>query len=80
VDDATKKTIRDRIADLRKAMETSDLEAIRKSQDELMKASHSLAEMMYKKAASAGAGEETKGEGPEKGQDDVIDAEFKDVK
>ncbi len=80
VDDATKKTIRDRIADLRKAMETSDLEAIRKSQDELMKASHTLAEMMYKKAASAGAGEETKEEGPEKGKDDVIDAEFKDVK
>ncbi len=80
VDDATKKAIQDRIADLRKAMETSDVGAIRKSQDELMKASHTLAEMMYKKAASEGAGEETKGEGPGKGQDDVIDAEFKDVK
>ena len=87
VDTATKDQINDKIKDLRKAMEGTDLEAIKKAQDELMQASHKLAEMMYQQAAGAQAGgaEDTSGSKGEKGgkgggDDDVVDADFEEVK
>ncbi|MBW1670532.1 MAG: molecular chaperone DnaK [Deltaproteobacteria bacterium] len=87
VDTATKDQINDRIKDLRKAMEGTDLEAIKKAQDELMQASHKLAEMMYQQAAGAQAGgaEDTTSGKDEKagkggGDDDVVDADFEEVK
>ncbi|PXF58978.1 MAG: molecular chaperone DnaK [Deltaproteobacteria bacterium] len=89
VDTATKDQINDKIKDLRKAMEGTDLEAIKKAQDELMQASHKLAEMMYQQAADAQAGSEGgadaasgKGEkgGKGGGDDDVVDADFEEVK
>ncbi len=85
VDSATKDQINDKIKDLRKAMEGTDLEAIKKAQDELMQASHKLAEMMYQQAAGAQAGREggadTSGKGEKGGgDDDVVDADFEEVK
>jgi molecular chaperone DnaK len=86
VDTVTKDQINDKIKDLRKAMEGTDLEAIKKAQDELMQASHKLAEMMYQQAAGAQAGGATdtsgKGEKGNKGggDDDVVDADFEEVK
>ncbi|MCD4755980.1 MAG: molecular chaperone DnaK [Deltaproteobacteria bacterium] len=88
VDTATKDQINDKIKDLRKAMEGTDLEAIKKAQDELMQASHKLAEMMYQQAAGAQAGSEagadTSGKGEKGGKgggdDDVVDADFEEVK
>jgi molecular chaperone DnaK len=86
VDTATKDQINDRIKDLRKAMEGSDSEAIKKAQDELMQASHKLAEMMYQQAAGAKAGgaADTSGKdekgGKGGGDDDVVDADFEEVK
>ncbi len=88
VDSATKDQINDKIKDLRKAMEGTDLEAIKKAQDELMQASHKLAEMMYQQAAGAQAGGEggadTSGKGEKGGKgggdDDVVDADFEEVK
>ena len=88
VDTATKDQINDKIKGLRKAMEGTDLEAIKKAQDELMQASHKLAEMMYQQAAGAaqaGGAEDTasgKGEkgGKGGGDDDVVDADFEEVK
>ncbi len=88
VDTATKDQINDKIKDLRKAMEGTDLEAIKKAQDELMQASHKLAEMMYQQAAGAQAGREggadTSGKGEKGGKgggdDDVVDADFEEVK
>ncbi len=85
VDTATKDQINDKIKDLRKAMEGTDLEAIKKAQDELMQASHKLAEMMYQQAAGAQAGREggadTSGKGEKGGgDDDVVDADFEEVK
>ena len=86
VDTATKDQINDKIKDLRKAMEGTDLEAIKKAQDELMQASHKLAEMMYQQAAGAQAGgaEDTSGKGEKGGKgggdDDVVDADFEEVK
>ena len=86
VDTATKDQINDRIKDLRKAMEGSDTEAIKKAQDDLMQASHKLAEMMYQQAAGSKTDEATdtsgKGEKDKKrgGDDDVVDADFEEVK
>jgi molecular chaperone DnaK len=87
VDSATKDQINDRIKDLKKAIEGTDLEAIKKAQDELMQASHKLAEMMYQQAASgaqgaqAGGAEDTSGKGEKGGGDeDVVDADFEEVK
>jgi len=86
VDTATKDQINDRIKDLRKAMEGSDTEAIKKAQDDLMQASHKLAEMMYQQAAGSKEGEttDTSGKGEKSGKgggdDDVVDADFEEVK
>jgi len=89
VDSATKDQINDKIKDLRKAMEGSDVQAIKKAQDELMQASHKLAEMMYQQAASGaqagGGAEDTSGKGEGGGgkgggDEDVVDADFEEVK
>jgi molecular chaperone DnaK len=86
VDSATKDQINDKIKDLRKAMEGTDVQAIKKVQDELMQASHKLAEMMYQQAAGAQAGEaaDTSGKGEKGGKgggdEDVVDADFEEVK
>jgi molecular chaperone DnaK len=60
-------------------MEGSDADAIKKSSEELMQASHKLAEAVYAKAQPQGgeAGEAPKEEG--KGEK-VVDAEFEEVK
>jgi molecular chaperone DnaK len=87
VDAATKDQINTKIKDLRNAMEGTDVEAIKKVQDELMQASHKLAEMMYQQAAS---GDKAEGEAEDKsaggkgkkggGDEDVVDADFEEVK
>lgn len=87
VDEATKTQINEKITALRKAIEGTDIAAIKKAQDELMQASHKLAEMMYKKASESGAagsggnegssGKQEQGKG---GNEDVVDADFEDVK
>ncbi len=70
-------------------MEGSDVQAIKKAQDELMQASHKLAEMMYQQAASGaqagGGAEDTSGKGEGGGgkgggDEDVVDADFEEVK
>ncbi len=100
VDQATKDQISDKIAAVKKAVEGDDPGAIKKAQDELMQASHKLAEMMYQQqaggaagggpggAAGAGAGAagSAAGAGAAGGasqggsDDDVVDADFEDVK
>ena len=68
-------------------MEGTDVEAIKQHTEELMKASHKLAEQMYAKtgaaggpgagAAGAGPGHEEKAKKPE---EEVVEAEFEEVK
>ncbi len=81
IDAAEKKKIEDAAAALKKAMEGNDLDLIKKSSDELMQASHKLAEAVYAKAGQAGA--DTGGEAPKeegaKGEK-VVEAEFEEVK
>jgi molecular chaperone DnaK len=88
IDAAEKTRIEDAIVATRKAMESDDIDAIKKAVEELTNASHKLAEAMYSKAteqqASAGsadAGDTAKGQaGTGKKDDDVVDADFEEVK
>jgi len=79
VDEATRKAIETALEDLKKAMESDDVEAIRQKTEALATASHKLAEVMYQQAQAGPAGAES-GEAPGDGkQDDVVDAEFEEV-
>ncbi|HRT70008.1 MAG TPA: molecular chaperone DnaK [Syntrophales bacterium] len=82
---AEKSRIEEAIAKLRKTLEGDDIGAIRAAQEELTQASHKLAEAMYAKTAQAGAG--SAGAGPEAGaaaggkkDENVVDADFEEVK
>lgn len=96
IDQATKDNINEKIKALRTAMEGDDVNAIKRAQDELMKAAHKVAEMMYQQASQQTQGAATggaqasgsttggttsggtgKGSG---GDDDVVDADFEEVK
>ncbi len=72
------------IADAKKALEEGGASRLNEAHDNLIKASHKLAEIMYQKA-SAGSGPQGSA-GPQgdqaessSGQDNVIDAEFEDA-
>lgn len=86
IDASEKARIEDAIARLKRAMEGENIAEIRSAQEELTRVSHKLAEAMYSKTAGAGqaTGEQA---GPERGpkttgakDDDVVDADFEDVK
>lgn len=87
VDASTRSNIESAIEKLRKSMEGSDAGEIRRLSEELTQASHKLAEAMYQQASGAagahqGAGGEeaagSAGHGPS--DDDVVDADFEEVK
>jgi molecular chaperone DnaK len=83
-----------KLNDLKTAIKDKNVERIKKNMEELTKASHKLAEEVYKQAAakqqqqaggkqSAGAGEpqeEPKEEKKDKKGEDIIDADFKEEK
>ncbi|MEQ1681058.1 MAG: molecular chaperone DnaK [Nitrospira sp.] len=83
VSDEEKTKIQDAVAAVKKALESTDAEAIESATQTLMTASHKLAEEMYKKAAaspgpqpdasSSGSAGETKTD------EKVVDAEFEEV-
>jgi molecular chaperone DnaK len=90
VDAAEKAKIEEAIGKVKKALEGDDIEAI--TQDELMSISHKLAEAMYAKTAGGQGGQSAPG-GPDAGDgkggagqasgkkdDDVVDADFEEVK
>jgi molecular chaperone DnaK len=82
VDSGLRQDIEAKIAGLRKAMEGEDAENIRKTTDELSTASHKLAEELYKHAQAGGQepGSPAAGASPQQGNDDVVDADFTEVK
>ncbi len=88
VDAAEKAKIEEAITRTKKALEGDDIDAIKKAQDELMNVSHKLAEAMYAKTAGGQGGPQAGGgagqAGPEqaagKKDEDVVDADFEDVK
>jgi molecular chaperone DnaK len=79
--------VEDALSAAKEAIKSGDTERITKASDELTKASHKLAETLYKKTSATGEpgqqGPQGPGQGPQggsKGDDDVVDAEFEDVK
>ncbi|MDY6881281.1 MAG: molecular chaperone DnaK [Thermodesulfobacteriota bacterium] len=86
IDEATKSGIDQAVENLKKAMEGENTEEIKRLSDELTQASHKLAEAMYARAAeqqteAGGAGpENTDSQGGPTQDDDVVDADFEEVK
>jgi molecular chaperone DnaK len=88
VESSLKSDIDSAIERLKKAMETSDSAEIKRLSEELTQSSHKLAEKMYSQASQQGPGGGP-GAGPEaeagpsggkKPDDDVVDADFEEVK
>ena len=90
LDAALKSNIEGKIASLKTLMEGEDVEAIKKSTEELAQASHKLAEQLYSQAqgqqpgadaaGAAGAQPGAGAAGGKKADDDVIDADFTESK
>jgi len=88
IDAQTRQNIEEQIGKLRKTMEDGDKDAIQKDMDQLMQISHKVAEEAYKRAAEqqgpqAGAEEQAARESAgaqKKPDDDVVDADFQEVK
>ncbi len=86
IDAVDKGNIENKIADLKKVMDSDDAEAIKKATDELAQAAHKLAEAMYANAQQAAGAEGTGAEagqqegGAKPNDDKVVDADFEEVK
>ncbi len=92
ISDTDKKSIEDALRDAREALKTKDIERIKRSMEDLTKASHKLAEEVYKKTSKGGHAQadaakerpprpeeepETEKAGKEsKKGEDIIDAEY----
>jgi len=90
LDEAARKTVEDALADARGKLESKDAAEMNRAAEALSTASHKLAEAMYSKtrqegpgdgasADGAGAGSSNGGPSEEK-KEDVVDADFKEVK
>jgi molecular chaperone DnaK len=80
--DADVKAVEAAIADCKKALEGSDVAEMNRAAEALTRASHKVAETMYKSGAQSGAaGSSTDGTGGKTADktDDVIDAEYVDA-
>ena len=69
-------------AEAREALKGDDINRIKRAQENLTKASHKLAEVMYREAQSKDGATSTEGGGQPKSkppEGDVVDAEFEDL-
>ncbi len=82
--EADKKDIQAKIDNLKKLIEGEDISAIKAATEELTKASHKLSETLYQQQAQPGgeqqAGASSGATGGGKPDDDVVDADFTEVK
>ncbi|MGH7323518.1 MAG: molecular chaperone DnaK [Candidatus Rokuibacteriota bacterium] len=87
LDEADRKAIDEALAEAKEALRGEDVERIKRAQESLMRASHKLAEVMYREAqakdAPSGAGSRP-GEGGAGGaggakEGEVVDADFEDL-
>ncbi len=83
VDSMTRASIENALADLKESLKSDDAELIRKKMEALTTASHKLAEVIYSSAAqgtAGAAGPQPDPGGSSKQAEDVVDAEFEEVK
>jgi molecular chaperone DnaK len=78
--EADRKAVDDALAEAREALKGEDLDRMKRAQEELTKASHKLAEIMYREA-QAGQQGGARADGPTAGpkEGEVVDAEFEDL-
>ncbi|MFQ5543980.1 MAG: molecular chaperone DnaK [Nitrospiria bacterium] len=88
ISEGERKSIEDELSQCKKALETDNIDNIRSATEALSKASHKLAEEMYKKSAESQAGADAAGPtgGPEpqgsasvSEDETVVDAEFEEA-
>jgi molecular chaperone DnaK len=75
LDEADRKQVEDALQEVRDALKGSDVDAIKRSSDQLLTASQKFAEVLYR-SAQAGAGQP--GPGAATGGEEVVDAEVVD--
>jgi molecular chaperone DnaK len=80
-----KSSIESALEDAKKNLETDDPEVLKAAFEKLTQVQHKLAEKMYAKTAQGGGGDEQASGGPSgetggKSDDDVVDADFEEVK
>ena len=90
VDAETKTNVENEIENVKKALESDDVDAIKTAVEALTAASHKLAELMYAQASQnnpdmdggSDGGDDSGPQNPknDKGDDDVVDADFEEVK
>jgi molecular chaperone DnaK len=81
IDAELKADIESKAEALKKVMESDDTDAIQKSMDELAQASHKLAEKLYaQKNEETGGPQDAPQDEPKKDDDDVMDADYTEVK
>ncbi len=80
------KVVEDAVANARETIKSGDANRMKASLEEVTKASHKLAEVLYKRTTEAQPGAQQPGaeqqaqQGGGRGNDDVVDVEFEDVK
>ncbi len=84
VDSATRAELEEAMKSLKRAMENQDTAEIKSLTEALIQASHKLAASMYEQASQAGvqqggAGPEDMGQGSSRSDEDVVDAEYREV-
>jgi len=85
VDSGTKSKVEEASAALKKAMEGEDTEEIKRLSEELTQTSHKLAEAMYQQASASEQQADAGGESADQAggaapEEDVVDADFEEVK
>ena len=83
ISDSEKSDIQAKLDALKEALKGSDVDAIKAKQEELQKAFYAVSEKMYQQAAQAqqaqGAAEDAGAQNNNGGDDNVVDAEYKEV-
>ncbi len=77
--ESDKKAVEDAVAEAKKVLDSGDVDKLRDAIDRLTKASHKIAEAMYKQAGGGKGDAGPTAEKP-KGEENVVDTEFEEVK
>jgi len=81
VDEKTRKSIESAVEDLKKAKDSNNVDELKQKIEALSQASHKLAEVMYQQASQEGGqGGPGAGSSTPPQDDDVVDADFEEVK
>jgi molecular chaperone DnaK len=80
LDPTIKSNIESALESARKALESQDAQTIRSAAETLSQASHKLAEAMYAKASQQAPGQNQEKPAEEGKKEDVVDADFEEVK